>query len=198
MHPGQWLWEEGQVYYHGLGFRKKDRERGMSMIEASASSGFPMAVAYCHFNGRNGLNKDVKKAFDMCVKIEKETNGYHWAQELLGDCYQDGHGVGKDAKKTFEYYSLSSEQGNSLAMLSLGHCYDFGTGTDVNETKAFEWYEKSANLGNYLAMYNVGECYKDGTGEVTKDLRKARGWYTKAAAQGDKDAQAALDALNEQ
>ena len=40
----------------------------MSMIEASASSGFPMAVAYCHFNGRNGLNKDVKKAFDMCVK----------------------------------------------------------------------------------------------------------------------------------
>ena len=184
MHPGQWLWEEGQVYYHGLGFRKKDRERGMSMIEASASSGFPMAVAYCHFNGRNGLNKDVKKAFDMCVKIEKETNGYHWAQELLGVCYRHGSGVGKDDKKKFEYFSMSSEQGNSLAMNNLGYCYSKGAGTDVNKTKAFEWFEKSANLGYCSAMNNVGIYYKNGKGVVTIDLNKAREWLTKSVAQG--------------
>ena len=57
---------------------------------------------------------------------------------MLGDCYQRGHGVGKDYKKGSEYYSLSSEQGNSLAMSGLGDYYDTGEGTDVNKTKAFE------------------------------------------------------------
>ena len=54
------------------------------MIEASASSGYPMAVAYCHLMGWNGLEKDEKKAFEMFLKIEKETNGDHWAQLMLG------------------------------------------------------------------------------------------------------------------
>ena len=44
-------------------------------------------------------------------------------------------------------------------------------------------------------MYNVGIYYEGGTG-VTKDLIKAKEWYAKAAAQGDKQAQAALDKLN--
>ena len=192
MHPGQWLWEEGQVYYHGLGFRKKDRERGMSMIEASASSGFPMAVAYCHYYGWNGFKMDEKKAFDMFVEMKKE-NGYHWAQYMLGKCYEYGHGVGNDDKKRFEYFSLSAEQGNSLAMNDLASCYDKGLGTDVNKTKAFELFEKSANLGYCFAMYNVGTYYKNGSWGVTKDLKKAREWNTKAADQGQPNAQTSLN-----
>ena len=46
-------------------------------------------------------------------------------------------------------------------------------------------------------MSNVGECYRDGIG-ATKDLVKAREWYTKAAAQGNTDAQIDLDELNAQ
>ena len=44
-------------------------------------------------------------------------------------------------------------------------------------------------------MFNVGNCYENGWG-VTKDVNTAREWYTKAAAQGDADAQSALDSLN--
>ena len=197
MHPGQWLYEEGMATWHGLDFKEIDTERGQLMIEASASAGFPMAVAHCHFFGWNGLKEDQKKAFDMYVKIPNETNGYHWAQAMLGSCYDHGLGVDKDAKKAFEYYSLSSEQGNSAAMCSLGYCYSHGKGTDENGTKAFEWYKKSANLGFCGAMYNVGLYYKDGTG-ITKDLNKAREWYTKSAAQGNLDAQTELDELNAQ
>ena len=181
-----------------MDFKKIDEERGQLMMEASASAGFPLAVAYCHLYGWNGLNKDDKKAFDMFVEIEKETNGYHWAQYLLGQCYQYPYGVVKDDKKRFEYYSLSSEQGNSIAMLSLGYCYAIAKGTDVNKTKAFEWYEKSANLGCCLAMNNVGNYYKNGLGGVTKDMNKAREWYTKSAAQGYTAAQTRLDKLNAQ
>ena len=109
MHPGQWLYEEGRAYWCGSDFKKIDLERGQLMIEASASSGFPLAVAYCHYRGWNGLKEDEKKAFDMFVKIEKETNGYHWAQFLLAECYEyGGYGVDKNDKKTFEYYSLKT------------------------------------------------------------------------------------------
>ena len=194
MQPAQWLFEEGMAYWDGFDFQNKDEERGQLMIEASASSGFPMAAAYCHFRGWNGLKKDNKKAFDMFVKIEKETKGYHWAQIMLGECYEYGHGVGKDDKKRYDYYTLSSEQGNSLAMCSLAYCYDFGEGTDENITKAFEWYEKSANLGYCLSMSNLAVDYRDGTG-VTKNVSKAREWFTKAAEQGDRLSQTPLEEL---
>jgi len=196
MHPGQWLYEEGTAYYHGTGFKKIDEERGQLMVEASASSGLPLAVAECYLQGWNGLKEDEKKAFDMLVKIEKEKNGYHWAQYILGICYQHGYGVDENDKQRFEYYSLSAEQGNLVAMNSLGFCYSQGEGTDVNKTKALEWYEKSANLGNCAAMDNMGVCYNTGRGGVAKDLNKAREWYTKSAAQGYTLAHTHLDQLN--
>ena len=198
MHPGQWLFEEGQACFYGMDFKKEDEKRGQLMMEASASSGFPMAVAYCHLCSWNGLKRDQKKAFGMFVKIEKEMNGYHWAQKMLGDCYQYGYGVGKDDKKRYDYYTLSSEQGNSLAMNNLGVCYGKGLGTDVNLSKAFMWYEKSANLGYCVSMANVGNCYRYGLGGVTKDLNRAKEWYTKAVPHGYTKAQTELDKLNSQ
>ena len=163
------------------------------MIEASASSGFRMAVAECHNAGWNGMEQDHKKTFDLCVKIEQKTNGYHWAQCILGDCCYSGHGTDQNYTKAVEWYTKSSEHENSLAMNNLGIRYQRGQGCDQNQTKAAEWYEKSANLGNCAAMFNLGKCFKNGRG-VTKDLNKANEWYryTKAAAQGDEAAQARL------
>ena len=58
-------------------------------------------MAQCHFNGWNGLEQDFKKAFEMCLKIEKETNGDHWAQCMLGGCYETGLGTDQDHNKGF-------------------------------------------------------------------------------------------------
>ena len=197
-HPGQWLYEEGMAFHSGLDFKKRDDERGRLMVEASASSGFPMAVACCHLHGMNGLKEDEKKAFDMFVKIEKETNGYHWAQYMVGACYRYSRGVGIDRKEAFEYCALSAEQGNSIAMNSVAYCYHKGEGTDKNETQAFEWLEKSAKLGDCNSMYNLAICYRRGKGGVTKDLNKAKEWFAKALAQGHTGAQTKLDTLNAQ
>ena len=194
-HVGQWLYEEGCAYFYGSNFKKKDVKRGQLMIEASASSGFPMAVAFCHYAGWNGMEKDCKKGFEMFVKIEQETNGYHWAQYFLGDCYLYGTGTDQDYTKTVEWYTKSSEQENSIAMSNLGLNYEKGHGCDQNKTKAVECFEKSANLGYSAAMFNLGACYEDGDG-VTEDLNKAREWYTKAVAQGQPNAKTELDQLN--
>ena len=172
------------AYWHGSDFKMEDTDLGQMMMEASASSGVPMAVAHCHYWGWNGLEQDIEKSFEMFLKIEKETNGDHWAQYMLGGCYNYGYGTDQDHANAFNFYTKSAEQGGSLAMDTLGCCYDDGDGCDHNMGKAFEWYEKSAKLGNSGAMCNVGACYENGEG-VAKDLNKAKEWYTKAAAQGD-------------
>jgi TPR repeat protein len=46
-----------------------------------------------------------------------------------------------------------------------------------------------------MGMYNVGYCCQYGKG-VDKDIRKAKEWYAKAAAQGQNCAQTQLDSLN--
>ena len=45
------------------------------------------------------------------------------------------------------------------------------------------------------AQYRLGQIYEEGRREIKKDLAEARKWYEKAAAQGHKEAQAALDKL---
>ena len=105
---------------YGSDFKKIDQTRGHLMIEASASAGFPLAVAYCHYEGWNGLNEDEKKAFDEFVKIEKDTNGYHWAQYLIGACYrQHCGGTTKDMTKAKEWYVKSAAQGDPDAQTQL-------------------------------------------------------------------------------
>ena len=197
-HPGQWLYEEGMASFYGSDFKKQDSERGQMMIEVSASSGFPMAKAYCQFYGWNGLEEDKKKAFEMFLKIEKETSGDHWAQNMLGWCYNYGYGTARDYDKCLEFYTKSAEQGNSLAMWLLAECRSHDALTIDMEilTTCVEWYEKSAKLGYSAAMYMLGRYYESG-GVVTKDFNKAKEWYTKAVAQGDKEAQEYLDALNQ-
>jgi hypothetical protein len=61
-HAGQWLYEKGMVYWDGLNLKIKDQNRGQLMVEASASSGFPLVEADCHYLGWNGTEKDFNKA----------------------------------------------------------------------------------------------------------------------------------------
>ena len=145
----------------------------------------------------NGLKQDFKKAFDEFVKIEKDTNGYHCAQYLIGECYDVGNGTEQDSTTAFEWYTKSTDQGNSIAINNLGYCYDKGLGVAQNIKKGFELYEQSALLGSSTGMYSVGICYEEGRGQaLAKDVNNAKKWYTKALAQGNMRVQSHLDLLN--
>jgi len=200
-HAGQWLYEEGMAYWHGSNFKKEDMKRGRLMIEASASSGFPLAVAYCHYQGWNGMEEDDKKTLAMYVKIEQETNGYHWAQFMLGRatamnnlavCWKNGHGCAQDYTKAVEWYTKASAQGNSSAMNNLAVCWMNGHGCAQDYTKAVEWYTKASAQGNSSAMFNLGVCWMNGRG-CDQNQTTAFEWFQKSAQLGDKDAQ---DILN--
>jgi len=204
-HSGQCLYEEGMECYYGSNGNqmewKLDVKRGKSMIEASATSGYPMAVAQMkHITRRSRSEADNWEPFHVFVNTEKETNGYHWAQFMIGYCY-GSFAVSpsyqfktQDYTKAVEWYTKSSDQGNPAAMNFLGLCYSKGKGCEQNMKTAFDLYEKLADLGYNYASYNVGICYEYGWG-VTKDLNKAKEWFTKAAAQGHEKAQNKVDKI---
>ena len=82
----------------------------------------------------------------------------------------------------------------ALAWLSgaavLGAC---GEGPSA-ETR-FSQLQKDAAQGSTYAQYRLGSMYENGEG-VPKDAAKSVEWYQKAAAQGNPNAQYALERAN--
>lgn len=60
--------------------------------------------------------------------------------------------------------------------------------------KVLAWHQELADKGDPYGQYKMGLHYLNGDG-VAKDLQKARDLFSKAAAQGNKDAAAELDKL---
>ena len=62
--------------------------------------------------------------------------------------------------------------------------------------EAFKWFEKATELGSVYAPCFLGKCYYEGNG-VSKDYKKARYWYKKAAENGSEQAQELVDLFDE-
>ena len=62
------------------------------------------------------------------------------------------------------------------------------------DEKAFDYFLKAAELDYALAQYCVGLCYENGNG-VNQNIFVAKRWYKKAAKNGDKEAEKALERL---
>lgn len=67
-----------------------------------------------------------------------------------------------------KWFTLSANQGNSLAMFHLATMYKMGLGVEKDNNKAFELYKKSSDLGLNTAKYYLADMYKSGSG-VEKD-----------------------------
>jgi TPR repeat protein len=60
--------------------------------------------------------------------------------------------------------------------------------------KALKYNQELAAAGDVYGQVRMGERYRDGDG-VPKDIGLARDWFSKAAAQGDKNAALELQKL---
>jgi len=135
------------------------------------------------------------------------------ALNMVGQMYENGWGVEKDAERARQYYDRGAAQGhldsvNSLRKLKnkdyrielssvepkaqsgdanaqnrLGEMYEFGQGVKRDPVQAFDWYRKAADQGLVAAQHNLGRSYNFGTG-VNQDFKVAERWYRKAAEQG--------------
>ena len=83
----------------------------------------------------------------------------------LGQMYERGLFVNKDAYLAEECYRESANDGDADAMFALGEMYEYGRfGYDCRQgkdyDKAIDWYTKAANAGNANAIKKYQNLWK--------------------------------------
>jgi len=121
--------------------------------------------------------------------------GKAWAQDMLGDKYDDGLGVDQSYQRARELFELAANQGEAGAQYNLGVKYDKGHGVDQSYERAAEYYEAAAKQGQANAQNNLGALYANGLG-VEQSFETAREWWVKAAEQGEESAIKGLQDLD--
>ena len=133
----------------------------------------------------NGSKEDIERLRNWVKK------GKAWAMVMLAGRYIDGVGVKQSDKKAIELFEMAAKRGDATAQFCLGLYYDEGKrGVTQSTTSAIEFYTLAAAQGFVRAQSSLGTIYaqKDGIDEKQQlyFYAKAREWWTKAAAQGDK------------
>ncbi|KTC85900.1 tetratricopeptide repeat protein [Legionella drozanskii] len=112
------------------------------------------------------------------------------AQQLLSRYYLLEE---KDPEKALYWFKKSAAAGDIQAQMYCAGAYLFGLGTKKNSDTARKYYIDAAKGGNALAQYTLGIHFLDSRDQNSKKLGAI--WLTKAAEQGQIDAQAKLGEL---
>ena len=137
-----------------------------------------------------GVEHYGAERYEEALKLYRQAaeKGHAAAQNGLGNCYCDGHGVEKNLVEAVKLYRQAAEHGRAEAQHDLGGRYYFGEGEEKNHVEAVKWYRQAAENGHAGAQYVLGGCYEHGEG-VEKNMAEAVKWFHQAAEQGDADAQ---------
>jgi TPR repeat protein len=182
----------------------------IAKLQAQAAGGdqdaeLKLAKAY---ESGNGVAKDDQKAAEWCAKAASLGNAE--AENMLGVMYLIGEGVKQDKQRAVSFYRQAAKQGNADAMFNLGAAYYNGDGVTRDENVAYAWFllAKGANSppaaaaversestlkpsDRSEAYVDIARIYDDGI-YLPKDQSRAAQWLTRAAQQGDPDAQLGL------
>ena len=194
----------GQHGYH------KDYQRGLEMIQTAADTsdedapqgayvyGMLIARDLPDINVPEGIlpyNLNVARQY-----IEKAAYlGFAKAQLKMGQAYELCQ-LGCDFNPSFSlhYYGLAARQGQPEAALGVSRWFLFGyEGTFMkNEQLAYKFAQQAADAGLATGEFAMGYYNEIGI-HVQKNIREARLWYEKAAANGNQDAKGRLASLDQ-
>ena len=90
---------------------------------------------------------------------------------LLGQCYEHGYGVEKDAGRAVELYRQAHERRHPGGTCALGLCYELGRGVEMDKARAMELYQEAAGQGDARAQCNLGFFYYQGI--VTEEKQRS-------------------------
>lgn len=66
----------------------------------------------------------------------------------MGDCYDFGELVARDAAEAFKWYKLAGDQGHPDALYSLAICYEDGNGVEQDFQEAYKYYLLTCNFAS--------------------------------------------------
>jgi len=138
--------------------------------------------AWLLIDGREGVSKDHKKAFELAE--EGARLGCHHCQGVVAYCYYRGYGCERDRAQSLELARESSGRGSRYGQFTLGslhYCGAGGLARDYAQAAAF--YRLAAAQGLDGAQSWLGGLHHGGEG-VDQDYAEALRWFQLAADQG--------------
>lgn len=180
-------------------YKEGNYEEALSYIHKAASEGGQEAqyqLCLMFKRGQGMKAPDAGEAYAWCKKSADQ--GYGPAEHEMASSLQTGWGVAKDPAAALDYYLKASKQGVPEAQYALGLLYEFGDGgVKQSYYQARTLYMWASGKGYSPATYRVGTLYEEGKG-VRPSMAAALLWYRKAAAMGNEDALARLEAMRKQ
>ena len=138
------------------------------------------------------LSEESQQDMDAVVKMMREAaeTGLVDAQVALGQIYDQGQGVPRNALAAHAWLRAAADQDDAIALTQLGIIYHFGRPPHIYPSyeAALECYRKAADQGQAEAMLNLGIIHRDGLG-TPQDFRQALVWFREAAERGVADAE---------
>ncbi len=200
----------GVLYWSGDGV-DKDRSEAVRWYRKAARQGnsnamFNLGAAY--YNGEGvGLNDTFAHAWfllsskagnssgkDAAKRSEAERGptGLGEACRAIGQMYEKGEDLPKDAALAAAWYQKASENGDREAMINLAALYL----NAADYSHARHWCEATANEKYPGGYYCLGYLYQHGSG-VDLNPKEALRWYEQAANLGNMASMQALAKMNE-
>lgn len=147
----------GQMYEFGLGV-DADADKAMKLYTRCADQGHLDCV-----NSRRAF-KDKEYKVELNTVQPAAKSGDATAQNRLGEMYEFGYGVSRDANQAINWYQQAADQGLVIAQHNIGRAYNFGTGVKQDFSQAENWYRKAAEQGHMDAMFFLGALYSNAHG----------------------------------
>ena len=116
------------------------------------------------------------------------------AQTDLGEIYESGKGLPKDAVKAADLFRQAAEKGVARAQFRLGRMYVRGKGVPKDAARAADLIKQSAQNDYAKAQEALGAMYAKGEG-VSRDQVLAYVWSSLALSKGEKNAKKTQDSV---
>ncbi|VDL91361.1 unnamed protein product [Schistocephalus solidus] len=143
----------GEMYLVGSQNVPRDEKLALHYLQKAVAAGNPLALTslgLAYLYGRAGLTPDPVKAMDLFVKAADQ--GWAEAQLQLGLLFMGTVGMKSDYKLALKYFTLASQQGNTLAFYNLGQMHAVGMGVFRSCNTAAELFKNVAERGRWSQL----------------------------------------------
>ncbi|ORX99005.1 HCP-like protein [Basidiobolus meristosporus CBS 931.73] len=175
-----------------------DHEKAFNLYVQASKQNHPAATyraAVCYEVGA-GTKRDYSRAVQFFRKaaILGETAAmYKLGMTLLKGLLNQNQNP-REAITWLKRAASNADTENPHALHELALCYEKEGIPSIipDESYSRELYTQAAQLGYAPSQFKLGSCYEYGTCTCPVDPRRSIAWYTRAAEQGDPEAELAL------
>lgn len=145
-----------------------------------------------HGDGRkNGIIKYSTRNGEKWFRKSAEQGnvGGEFFLGLIYDPFSSGldDSIRHNTDSSGKWYMKAAQKGNAEAQARLGFIYEAGKNNfskNKNITEAIKWYQKSSDQGNCWGQFHLANLFEKGEIGVSKDIKKAKELFQKAAKNG--------------